>query len=84
MKHLIDLNQCIHEAIEYDDNCDKGTVGTRSQTNDSTIRVLSQVNEIIRGVTERMQQMYGPPRMVERRLDWLYICGFCGKNHPTS
>ena len=27
--------------------------------------------------------MYGPPRMAERHLDWPYICGVCGKNHPT-
>ena len=55
MKHLIDLDQCIHEAIKYDDNCDKGTIGTGSQTNESTIRVLYEVDEIIQGVTERMQ-----------------------------
>ena len=82
MKHLTDLNQCIHEAIEYDDNYDKGAVGTGSQTNESMTRVLSQVNEIIQGVTERMQQMYGPPRMAKRCLDWPYICNICGKNHP--
>ena len=55
MKHLTDLDQCIHEAIEYNDNCAKRASGTRSQTNESTSRVLSQVDEIIQGVTKRMQ-----------------------------
>ena len=55
MKHLIDLDQCIHEAIEYDDNCSKGAVGIGSQTSESTARVSSQVDEIIQGVTQRTQ-----------------------------
>ena len=55
MKHLIDLDQCIHKAIEYNDNCAKGASGIGSQTNESTSRVLSQVDEIIQGVIERMQ-----------------------------
>ena len=54
MKHIIDLDQCIHEAIEYNDNCAKGASGTGSQTNESTSRVLSQVDEIIQGVIKRM------------------------------
>ena len=28
-----------------------------------------------------MQQMYGPPRVLKRHLDWLYICG---GNYPTG
>ena len=83
MKRLTDLDQCIHEAIEYDDNCDIGTVGTGSQTNESTTRVSSQVDEIIQGVIERMQQVYGTRKATERQMDQLYICGVCGKNHPT-
>ena len=71
------------KAIDYDDNCDKGMVATESQTNESMTRVLSQVNEIIQRVTERMQQMYWPPRMVERHPDWPCICKIYGKNHPT-
>ena len=55
MKHLIDLEQCIHKAIEYDDNCAKGASGVVSQTNESKSRSSSQVDEIIQGVTEKMQ-----------------------------
>ena len=69
MKHITDLDQCIHEAIEYDDNCAKGASGVVSQTNESKSRSSSQVDEIIQGVTEKMQQMYGPPRVMERRED---------------
>ena len=47
IKHLIDLDQCIHEAIEYDDNCSKGANGIGSQTSESMGRVSYQVDEII-------------------------------------
>ena len=62
----------------------KGTSSIGSQTDESTSRVSSQVDELIQGVTERMQQMYGPPRVVERQVERPYICDICGKNHPTS
>ena len=55
MKHLTNLDQCIHEAIEYGDNCTKVASGTGSQTNESTGRVLSQADEIMEGVTKRIQ-----------------------------
>ena len=84
MNPLIDLEQCIHKAIEYNDNCAKGALGTKSQTNEATQKVLSQVDEIIQGVTKRMQQMYGPPRVAERQVECPYICGICGKNHPIG
>ena len=66
MKHLTGLDQCIYEAIEYDDNCAKGASGVVSQTNESKSRASSQVDEIIQGVTKKMQQMYGPSRVMER------------------
>ena len=69
MKHITDLDQCIHEAIEYDDNCAKGASSVVSQTDESKSRLSSQVDEIIQGVAEKMLQMYGPPRVTERRED---------------
>ena len=54
-KHFMYLDQCIYEAIEYDDNCSKGTAGIGSQTNESTTKISSQLDDIIRGVTTRMQ-----------------------------
>ena len=84
MKHITDLDQCIHEAIEYDDNCAKGASSVVSQTNESKSRSSSQVDEIIQGVTEKMQPVYGPSRVMERREDRPYACGICGGNHPTG
>ena len=83
MKHLIDLDQCIYEAIEYDDNFSKVAASIGSQIDESTARVSSQVDEIVQGVKKRMPNMYGPPRVVEKCMDWLYICGVCGKKRPT-
>ena len=83
-KHLLtNLDQCIHEAIEYIDNCTKGASSIGSQTNESIDRVSSQVEDIIQVVTKRMQQLYGPPRVAKRHVERPYICGICGKNHPT-
>ena len=84
MKHLTDVDQCIHEAIEYNDNCAKGASDIGSQTNESTPKVLSQVDEIIQGTIERMQQMYGPPRVAKRQVERPYICGICGENYPVG
>ena len=66
MKHITNLDQCIHKAIQYDDNCAKGESSIGSQTNESMGRVSSQVDEIIQGQTKWMQQMYGSPRVAER------------------
>ena len=84
MRHLTDLDQCIHEEIEYDDNCTKIASGVGSQNNESMGRVSSQVDDIIQGVTKRMQQMYGPSRIAKRRVERPYICRICGGNHPTG
>ncbi|WP_208972750.1 hypothetical protein, partial [Escherichia coli] len=47
--------------------------------------VASQVEEITKGVMEKMQDLYGPPRMNEqRRVDRLFVCGNYGENHPTT
>ena len=53
MKHHKQLNQCILEAIDYDDNCDCGMNDTSSKTTSSLAKVSLQVKEILRGVTER-------------------------------
>ena len=84
MKHHKNSNQCINDAIDYDDNCgdDKKKDDKSSRASSSTSLITSQVEEITKGVMERMQQLYGPPRVMEPRRP--YICGHCGKNHPTS
>ena len=83
MKHYKNLNQCINDAIDYDDNHgdDKKKDDKSSRASSSTSFVASQVEEITKGVMEKMQQLYSPPRAMEPRRP--YICGHCGKNHPT-
>ena len=50
----------------------------------SSTSSASQVDEIIKGVTEKMKPMYGPPRAYEQRMvDRPYVCGNCGGKHPT-
>ena len=81
------LNQCVHDALDYDDNCDGGKVENDTSSKESVSSTLpaSQVDEIIKGVTEKMKQMYGPPRAYEQRMiDQPYVCGNCGGKHPTS
>ena len=88
MKHHKNLNQCINDAVDFDDNC--GTMDKKSEVksygaSSSNSSVASQVEEITKGVMEKMQQLYGPPRTSEpRRVDRPYVCGNCGGNHPTS
>ena len=84
MKHHKNLNQCINDAIDYDDNCgdDEKKDNKGSRASSSTSSIASQVEEITRGVIKKMQQLYGPPRAMEPRRS--YVCGHCGQNHPTS
>ncbi|WP_208972663.1 hypothetical protein, partial [Escherichia coli] len=69
------------------DNCDRGKAENEasSKAGGSSTTSSSQVDEIIKGVTEKMKQMYGPPRAYEQRVaDRPYVCGNCGGKHPTS
>ena len=65
MKHHKNLNQCIHNTIDYDDNCDKELKGKdmSSKTSANTSSVASQVKEIMKGVMEKMQCLYGMPKL---------------------
>ena len=87
MKRHSVLSQCINDAIEYDDNCstkeDKGDKSSKATSSSGS--VASQVEEVTKGVIEKMQQLYGPPRALEpRRMERHYVCGSCGGNHPTN
>ena len=83
MKHHKNLNQYINDAIDYDYNCgdDKKKEDKSSRASSSTSSIASQVEEITRGVMEKIQQQYGSPREIKPRRP--YVCGHCGKNHPT-
>ncbi|MCO5548855.1 hypothetical protein L7F22_002317 [Adiantum nelumboides] len=84
MKYHKSLNLCIHKAIDYDDNCDKDADETRSKSGESSRKATLQIEDIIKEVVEKMQQMYGPPRATDCKIMRPYICGICGGDHPTS
>ena len=67
MKHHKYLNQCIHNAIGYDDNCGEELKGKdiSSKTSASTSLVASQVEEITKGVIEKIQHLYGMPKLMD-------------------
>ena len=69
MKHHKNLNQCIHDAIDYDGNCGqedkKEKKGAKASSSASSI--ASQIEELTKGVMEKMQQLYGPPRAMDQR-----------------
>ena len=74
MKHHTNVNQCIHDAIDYDDNCGEELKGkdTISKTSASTSSVASQVKEITKGVMEKIQHLYGMPKLMDpQRMDRL-------------
>ena len=79
MKHHKKLNLCIHDAIDYDDNCgdDEKKDDKSSRASSSNSLVASQVEEFTKGVMEKMQQLYGSPRAMEPRRPYVY--GHCGK-----
>ena len=56
MKHHNNLNQCINDAIDYNENCGEELKGkdTSSKTSASTSLVASQVEEITKGVMEKI------------------------------
>ena len=59
--------------LDYDDNCDRGKTenDTSSKASVSSTSPASQVDEIIKGVTKKMKQMYGPPRAYKQRMVWI-------------
>ena len=72
MKHHKNLNHCIHNAIDYDDNCGEELKGkdTSSKTSASTSLVASQVEEIMKGAMEKIQCPYGMPKLINpQRMD---------------
>ena len=74
MKHHKNLNQCIHYAIDYDDNCGEELKAkdTSSKTSAGTSSVASQVEEITKGVMEKIQRLYGMPKLMDpQRMDRL-------------
>ena len=56
MKHHKNLNQCINDAIDYDDNCgdDEKKDDNSSRASSSISSIASQVEEITKGVMEKM------------------------------
>ena len=72
MKHHKNLNKCIHNAIDYDDNFGEEFKGkdTSLKASASTSSVTSQVEETTKGVMEKIQWMYGGPKLMDpQRMD---------------
>ena len=86
MKHHVDLDQCIHDAIDFEDNCNDvhNNAGRVENDTRSTKVASNQVDEIAKGVIEKMQQMFVGGQDQIRRPDRQFVCGQCGGNHPTS
>ena len=83
MQRHKNLNQCIQDVLDYDDNCDRGKAenDTSSKASVSSTSAASQVDEIIKGVTEKMKQMYGPQRAYEQHMvDRPYVLVTAGVN----
>ena len=76
MKHHKNLNQCMNDAIDYDDNCgqEENTKEKGSKASSSSSSVSSQMEELTKGVMEKMQQWYGSPRALDQRLNGLTFC----------
>ena len=70
--------------IDYDNYFGKGGDDTMSKTSGSSTKVATPIEEILKGIAKKMQPLYGPLRAIDRCMDRPYICGVCGKNHPTS
>ena len=72
MKHHRNQNQCIHDAIDYNDNCGEEPKrrDISSKTNANTSSIASQVKEITKGVMEKIQCLYGMPKLMDpQRMD---------------
>ena len=67
MKLHKNLNQCIHDAIDYDDNCGKEDKKEEkgSKANSSASSIAPQIEELTKGVAKKMQQLYSPPRAID-------------------
>ena len=67
MKPYKNLNQCIHDAVDYYEDYHEALKGkdTSSKASVSTSLVSSQVEEITKGVMEKIQWMYGMPKLMD-------------------
>ena len=56
IKHHKNLNQCINDAIDYDNNCgdDERKDDKSSKASSNTSSIASQVEEITKGVMDKM------------------------------
>ena len=80
------LKECIHDAIDLDDNCDiygkdKPISDTESQSADSSSNTgrnkINETEAMVELIMKRMNQVFKPPPKPMR-------CEVCGGDHPTS
>ncbi|WP_208972746.1 hypothetical protein, partial [Escherichia coli] len=63
MQHHKTLDHCIHDALNYDDNCDRERAknDASSKASGSSMTASSQIEE-------KIKQIYGQPRAYEQRM----------------
>ena len=81
------LKECIHDAIDLDDNCDiygkdkpiSGTEGqsTASSSGETNRNKQNETKAMVELIMKRMNQVFKPPPKPMR-------CEVCGGDHPTS
>ena len=86
IKHHKTMNECIREAIEFDDNCKRTMSHDQARTSTpSDVIYATYVEEVIKAIADRMQNSQEPQRVWEQQAaNRPYTCGICGGNHLTS
>ena len=76
------MNECICEAIDFDDNCERQMSHTQASTS-TTPSVTATLcrKEIVKALVERTQKLNGPRRDMDQQIA---TCGIYGGNHTTS
>ena len=67
IKHHKIIKECIHDAIEFDNNC-KRTMSHEltSMSFTSEVIIVTYVEEVIKAIDDRMQDSHKPQRALEQ------------------
>ena len=69
--HHKNLNHCIHDAIDYDDNCGEKLKekDMSLKTSANTSSISSEVEEITKGVMQKIHRMHGILELMVPRVN---------------
>ena len=60
-QHHLTLNECIRDAIEFDDNCERHKSNAEASTSATPSAIpTSYAEEVVKALLERMQGSNGP------------------------